>query len=437
MKVTKYSPYNVRPIEAYASSISVVVGNSIGFHVSIKELTKYPVKMEIYKAQQLNFDQSKYGTPAELTYKQDFRKYISIKTDKSPLYSTTFPPHSYHTPEDASQNGCGWPVTTFWQVSNNTEPSVYFACFKYRRNVTYVIFVVRPKKSGLTSKIICQLSTNTYQAYNAWGGHSLYPKPISKGIVNPISLDRPCQLWDYILYEAPIINWLERNYTVEFCANFDLDSDNKLLENYNLFISCGHDEYWSKTMRERIEEFGVNGGNVMFLSGNTCYRPIEYLGRNRRLMKRVTLETGDWGFPEAFTTGVNWSAGQWKKPLLKRGYSIKEPEHWSLKGTNLRKGDLLGEKEGIIGFETDAAVYDCYGKTISPTPIDFLTVASAYLPEWDDWYGRAATFGLFRRDSKGVVMTAGTTGWGRGLLGDTGNVHKVTKNLIDKLQNTA
>src|SRR5262249_61257777 len=37
-----------------------------------------------------------------------------------------------------------------------------------------------------------------------------------------------------------------------------------------LGLSAGHDEYWSAPMRDHLEVFIGNGGNVAFLSGNTC-----------------------------------------------------------------------------------------------------------------------------------------------------------------------
>jgi hypothetical protein len=35
-------------------------------------------------------------------------------------------------------------------------------------------------------------------------------------------------------------------------------------------LSVGHDEYWSKPMRDRLEAFIARGGNVAFFSGNVA-----------------------------------------------------------------------------------------------------------------------------------------------------------------------
>ena len=39
---------------------------------------------------------------------------------------------------------------------------------------------------------------------------------------------------------------------------------------YSLYLSVGHDEYWSAGMRDTVEGFVARGGNAAFLSGNTA-----------------------------------------------------------------------------------------------------------------------------------------------------------------------
>jgi N,N-dimethylformamidase beta subunit-like, C-terminal/Tachylectin len=424
-----FSPEQIQPLEVYASTTSVVVGNVIAFHVSVKTPTTGQVSASVYRSSQLSFVDSQFGTQANLIYQSDYRSHIAVKPGESPVFQASFAPATHPTPTDASKNGCGWPAAISWQIPE-LPPSVYVARFSYRNDTTYAIFVVRPAEPG-KSRILCQLSVNTYQAYNPWGGKSFYGPPISSDFVNPLSFDRPCQLWDYILYDEPIVTWLERNYAVEFCTNVDLHTDATLLQPYQLFISCGHDEYWSTIMRDRIEEFAAAGGNVMFLSGNVCYRPVDF---NGRLMTRTALSWQELNRPEASTTGLNLSAGHWSSPLPAKGYTVQMPSHWMLEGTGLEQGQLLGEAEGIMGYETDAAVYDSHGKPVAPTPANFVTVANANLVDWQDLEGRQATLGVYRRNEQGVVMAAGTTGWGQGLRTNTGNVHRVTANLVNCLR---
>ena len=53
--------------------------------------------------------------------------------------------------------------------------------------------------------------------------------------------------------------------------NSDLEFHPEVLESYRLVLSVGHDEYWSSPMRDHLESFIANGGNVAFFSGNTCW----------------------------------------------------------------------------------------------------------------------------------------------------------------------
>jgi hypothetical protein len=424
-----FSSASVQPLEAYASTTSVPQGGLISFHVSVSTPAGGSVTAEIYRARQLRFSDKQFGTQADSIYNIDYRSHVTVRPGQTPVFTTSFSPLPFVTPTDAARNGCGWPAAFSWLVPD-VPSSMYVARFEYRDHTTYALFVIRPAEPG-ASRILCQLSFNTYQAYNPWGGFSFYGPPISLDFSPQLSFDRPTQLWDFILYDEPIVTWLERHYDVEFCSNVDLHSDPSLLSPYQLFISCGHDEYWSGVMRDRVEAFAASGGNVMFLTGNTCYRPVD-------VGDRVITKLADaWllvGRPEATTTGLSWGAGHWSTALPAKGYTVQEPSHWMFEGTGLAQGDLLGEAEGIIGYEADAAVYDLNGNPTAPTPSDFVTVANANLAEWLDFSGRTATMGLYRRNGRGVVVNVGTTGWGQGLLADTGNVHRVTANLVNCLR---
>jgi hypothetical protein len=447
--------WGVQPLEIYASDPSVVAGRSINFHVSVQPPFRGQVSLDIYRTNQLTFGDSQFGTQADHIYQGDYRQKISIRPDQKPIYQTTFDPQCYDTPSDygvAAQNGCSWPSSATWQVPATLASGVYFAQVTYLANISYALFVVRAANQARASKILCQLSFNTYQAYNPWPDACFYGDPISQhDRVTQVSFKRPCQLWDYILYEEPIVSWLERNFVVEFCTNVDLHQNETLLQGYQLFISCGHDEYWSKVMRDRIGAFASKGGNVIFLSGNTCYRPVDY---NNGIMTR--LDDG-WLSPKspykvanAATIGLGWSAGHWDSPLPSAdkapGYIVQLPSHWAFTGTGLQLNDPLGQQTGVIGYETDALWLDGTGKPTDPSPLNFVVLAQAHLGQADlgtDWWNdagdmpgddRRATFGLFRQSDQGVVANVGSTGWGQGLLTDSGNVHRVTANLVSRLR---
>jgi hypothetical protein len=57
---------------------------------------------------------------------------------------------------------------------------------------------------------------------------------------------------------------------MDFAANSDLEFHPEMLKHYRLILSVGHDEYWSARMRDHLEVFIRDGGNLAFFSGNTC-----------------------------------------------------------------------------------------------------------------------------------------------------------------------
>ena len=87
----------------------------------------------------------------------------------------------------------------------------------------------------------------------------------------PIWIFLGLQKWQH--WEVPLIRWLaHQGIAVEFCTATDLHKDQAnhagFLQNYKLLVSVGHDEYWSKEMRDNVESFTKAGGNVAFLSAN-------------------------------------------------------------------------------------------------------------------------------------------------------------------------
>lgn len=141
--------------------------------------------------------------------------------------------------------------------------------------------VVRdPDHSG---DVLVKLSTNTYQAYNRWGGSSLYRTSMLKGVrkTNVVSFDRPTQTQFY-RWEYYYVRWLERyaqehQLRIGYATNHDLHAYPDIADNYKLLVSLGHDEYWSQreydTHYKRIFE---QGKNTLFLSANTAYWRVRY-----------------------------------------------------------------------------------------------------------------------------------------------------------------
>jgi hypothetical protein len=178
---------------------------------------------------------------------------------------------------------CGnWGVSASWAVPSTAVSGVYEALLKRTdtggRN--QIMFVVRNDASR--SDLLFQTSDTTWQAYNAYGGNSLYvgnPGPASK-----VSYNRPFTTreslnatWDtsvdFFFYgEYPAVRFLEQNgYDVSYFTGVDADRSGGLIKNHKTYLSVGHDEYWSGGQRTNVEAARDSGVNLVFMSGNEVF----------------------------------------------------------------------------------------------------------------------------------------------------------------------
>ncbi len=175
-------------------------------------------------------------------------------------------------------------------LSVSTEgwaPGVYTADFHVNGRVeshyNLMQIIVRPAtpRGGLLMKI----STNTWQAYNSWGGHSFYPdewnnKAQDRGAM--VSFDRPTPATIFE-YDAYLIKWCERiaarlGLSLDYATNFDIHDSPDLLRAYRLVICGSHDLYWTKEEFDAFEDrIFVQGRNTMFLGANTAYWQVRFV----------------------------------------------------------------------------------------------------------------------------------------------------------------
>ena len=65
-------------------------------------------------------------------------------------------------------------------------------------------------------------------------------------------------------------------FAIDVATSQDLERHPEVLDGHRLFLSVGHDEYWSWGMRDAVEGFTAGGGNAAFLSGNTCWWQVRF-----------------------------------------------------------------------------------------------------------------------------------------------------------------
>ena len=324
-----------------------------------------------------------------------------------------------HIPENAAIKGCGWETTIEFDTTH-LRPGFYQVDLRAsgvakEREVGHAFFIVRPQ-SGEEASILLMLSTNTYNAYNFWGGPSLYDanqvvaydRPLLRGlisrpddgnsgrvgpiveaggIVDPevIYYYKYCIDNNYSLrvglagwhnQERRFVQWAEsQGLKVDLCANNDVE-DSELLSRYRLVLSVGHDEYWTMSMRDTLLDWVKSGGNLATFSGNTAYWHVR-VEDNAMICHKYGAEETDpvattkhrdrlsglfvhrWvNKPENELLGVGSNGGLYARfgggtPRGSGGFTVYRPDHWALDGTDLRYGDLFGAQSAIVSFETN------------------------------------------------------------------------------------
>jgi hypothetical protein len=291
----------------------------------------------------------------------------------------------------------------------------------------YIVFAVRD--DARPSDLLLVQTVNTYQAYNVWGGKSLYGTVENRVDVDhaarAVSFNRPYYGDDssgasnLFWWEYPMVTWLEsQGYDVAYATNVDVDADPTLLLSHKGFLSVGHDEYWSWTMRDNVEHARDAGVSLGFFSGNTSYwqvrfEPSPVTGDSRRTM----VGYKDFWYLDPITPDC-FKTNEWRLPPVNRPEDqmigvkyvtqarptlvIEDASHWVFTGTGVQNGDRLtnADGSGFLGYEVDAmgAGSPAGTQRLAHSPAD----------------ATAATFGdmtVYRADSGATVFSIGSIGW--------------------------
>lgn len=337
-------------------------------------------------------------------------------------------------PEEAVARGCGWPVAATIPTSDAWSTGYYEVRLETvdargRRLRHEAFFVVRAPAPA-HGRALLVLSTNTWNAYNDFGGDNLYTgathvsfeRPMAPGLLTKpegpgrrVAVLHPpdfrmvthigyaqlhrltpwCGSSGWPNYEEPFVAWAEREgYRLDFAVNADLEQVPGLLDGYSSVLSVGHDEYWSAGMRDAVEAYVAAGGNVAFFSGNTCFWQVRLEDGGRTMVgykraferdpvfgtDRQHLVTSMWSDPltrrpENGLTGVSFTRGGYARigrrvPRGSGGYTVWRPEHWAFEGTELEYGDVLGGAETIVGYECDGCDFTVVDGRPVPTHAD-------------------------------------------------------------------
>src|SRR5215471_17883968 len=167
----------------------------------------------------------------------------------------------------------------------------------------YVPITVR--SASTAGKVVIKNSTETWQAYNTWGGYDLYNGPGGSADYDnrslAVSLDRPYDnngAFYFLWHEQKLIALAEQlGLPLGYTTSIDIAAGATQLTGASALFCLGHDEYWTPEERTSVTAARDAGVNIAFMGANTCFRRTRLassqLGANRLVLCYKTAYTQD------------------------------------------------------------------------------------------------------------------------------------------------
>jgi hypothetical protein len=345
-------------LEGFASQTSAVAGDDVALFVNT---TARAVQVQAYR---MGYYQ---GLGGRLVWQSDF---VPAGVQRPPVV----------TPGVGIVT-CPWSTTTTISITKDWPPGCYLLkLVGDAGQQQFVPLTVRDDAS--TASYVLQNSVTTWQAYNLYGGYSLYYGPDGKGGQNfanrarAVSFDRPYpQTWasgaaDFVGNEFPLLFHLESlGLDLTYWTDVDLHARPQLLERHHCLFSLGHDEYWSQPMRAAAATANAHGVNLAFLGANACYRQIRlqptFVGPDRLQVCYKDAAEDPMALENPPLTTVNWGQAPVNQPestLIGSMYQsvgakaatvVTDASSWFYDGCNLSNGQafpntILGEYDRYV-----------------------------------------------------------------------------------------
>lgn len=459
-------PATNREIEGYASASSVAPGGSLPLHVSAKS---HLFDIDVYRL-------GWYGGLGA-------RRVAEARGLKGARRGTP-PPRA-----GDGLVACDWPVSYSVAVGSDWVSGIYLARLtgKDDGRQAFVPFVVREGAGGTQGRedapwdragLLFQSSVTTWQAYNNWGGKSLYDFNSSGGKrARRVSFDRPygsgVGAWTGLGagelltvahaprpagWEYPMLRWLERSgYHVGYATDLDVQRDPGLLQGRRGFLIVGHDEYWSRVMRDRIEAARDRGTNLGIFAANVGYWQIRLEAPSAGGESRIMFCAKDAALDSLYDTDadkdltVRFRDLHPRRPevalvgMMISGENVESdfvplPEqrkHWAYDGTGIARG-TTSSLPGLGGYEVDRSFADdsLYGRW-SPKGLTVLARTPIAPP---NGHRSVTETSVYTAPSGAIVFSTGTMQWSWG-LDDWGaprlrpkrshpDVERITRNVL-------
>jgi hypothetical protein len=296
----------------------------------------------------------------------------------------TFPGFKRAVPKPDSSTGliaCHWGLSFQITIPKQWLSGIYLVKLTgSNTHQAYIPFTIVDPTSNATYVFVHGVFTD--EAYNTWGSRSLYAdidvseKQQYAGRAVKVTFQRPFEQsmgagW-FLSWEIHMVRYLERNgYDVTYTTDLDVHEHPGALRNHRAILVVGHDEYWSRNIRNGMANAVAHGVNLADFAANTGYWQVrlEPLGgvQDRVIVCYKTspdperfvdksLVTTEWrnspvNRPESELTGAMY--GGFDGVHAPYPFVVTDPSSWVFAGTGLKKGSRI---PGIVGQEADTVV---------------------------------------------------------------------------------
>ena len=380
---------NSSQIEGYATT-SVNVGSPVSVYVNTKSVS---YSVEIYRL-------GWYGGAG-----------ASLKRQLGPFPGSVQASASIDPITDAAS--CSW-NESFSIDTTGFVTGIYLVKLTTMEGYQqYVYFIVRD--DSRTADILFVSSSSTMQAYNAWGGKSLYASNSTNSeAATAVSYNRPYEptlgsdgAGQILAWDIKVLHFLE-SHGLDVCYSDILDLHTASPTGFRCVLISGHSEYWSKQARSNLQSAASQGVNTCALAGNVCYKQVTF---NAAVMSWDARDPNTGYFqrldPEESFFGQTYLGYDGIHVPVDFVIAADIPA-WMLDGTRLASGSKL---PGLFGYEAD--------KTTSRTPSSAVIWGKSPFTAM----GRGKQFGVATYYSSGnrstgcsyQVLNVGSMNWAYGL----------------------
>jgi len=346
----------------------------------------------------------------------------------------------------AYKDGCNWKLTNSIIIPNNVVSGYMTINLSNKYGEFNIPIIV---KSKVNSEILCIASTNTWHAYNHWGGASFYKKKINDSCENTtysplLSLMRPLNIIGDLNYkghlfdaELALVHWLEKQtHDFDVITDRDIDLNPQILQKYKLVFLNTHSEYWTESALNGIDQYLNNKGSLCYLGANAMYWKVNLSDSTIECQKNHQSDSSkggkwrEWDRPEEKTIGVSYNRTGYRTFMP---YVVINNDHWLFENTKLKRGDLFGKslnRKYASGHETD--------KITKLSPNNIVLLARGLNQEAIDELGKndadkngGADMVYFEHPSGGAVFSSGSITSSGSMLIDS-SMSRIVENFIRK-----